>query len=124
MMSSLVKEMLHDLVARRLSIDDRITLYCAIDSLLKAGTVKASDIKLLDLYLCGFSVEEIAIKSFLSTQTTNDILARVVVAIEYASGFLDEIFLNKLSGKYTQNQIKRAREYLIKQSKDFSYENI
>jgi len=124
MMSALIKELLHDYSHNKLDIDTRISIISAIEQLHRSGTFTKQDILLLEYYLRGFSSEEIAVQFFLSTQTVETILSRLLIAIEYLSGHLDELMLRKWSTKYNPRQINYAKECMIKYSKEFTYEAI
>lgn len=115
----LVKELLHDLVHNKLDIDSRVVLVSAIEHIYKSGVCTKKDILLLDLYLCGYSAEEIAMQSVLSTEVVISILARVITAIEHTSGYLDDLFLQRAAQTHTPRQIKYAREYIEQHNKDF-----
>lgn len=124
MVAALCKELLFDLVSNKLSVEDRVSLNVAIEVLIKSGAVKKNELVLLDLYLSGYSAEEIAIVQFLSTETVINILSRLLIAIEYESGYLDELFVQKMSHKYSPRQITLLKKYLEKHGRTFTYETI
>lgn len=49
-----------------------------------------------------------------------EILARIIGAVEYASGYLDEHFVNRVADRYSSHQISRLKDYLTKHGQDFS----
>lgn len=124
LMSSLIKELFVDLAHNRLDIDTRVTLLSALEQLCLSNVFTRNDIVLLDMYLQGFSAEEIGIQQFLSTETVINILSRLCIAVEFHSGYLDQQLLDRWSIKYTSQQIQRAKIFLEKHSKEFTYENV
>lgn len=122
MMSALIREKLHDYAKNKLDIDDRANISAAIEQLYRAGVFNKTEIMFLEYYLRGFLPEEIAIKYFVSTELVINTLNRLMIAIEYTTGDLDELFLRKISAKYNKRQIQQAREFMIKHSKEFTYD--
>jgi hypothetical protein len=121
-MSSLIKELLHDYTKNNLDIDTRVSITYAIESLCKSGVFSKQDIFLLEYYYRGYSAEEIALQFILTTDAVISTLARLLLAIEFSSGYLDEAFLNKISAKYSPRQIQHAKTFMEKYSKEFTYE--
>lgn len=123
-MSALVKELLHDYVKGKLDTDTRITLMYAIEQLYRSKTFTRNEIVFLDYYLRGYSAEEIAIKSFVSTELVVNVLTRLLTAIEHTSGYLDSIFIQKVQHKYTARQITQLKGFLEKHGKQFTCDMI
>lgn len=123
-MASLVKELLADLAHNRLDIDTRITLVSTLEHLCLSKAFTKNDIILLNEFLCGYSAEELALRHFLSTETVISTLSRLCVAVEFHSGYLDQSLLDRWAKKYTPQQVERAKDYLQKYSKEFTYENV
>lgn len=112
-MAGLVKELLLDYALNRLNVDMRSDLTIAIQSALSSFT--QIDARMLNLYLSGYTSEEIA-RMFIriTTAEVEVILERIFTAIETYSGYTDQSFVHKLelTKKYRKGGIRDLNIFL------------
>lgn len=118
-MAGLVKELLLDYGLNRLSIDQRNDLSSAIQQLLSAGVLKATDIYMLNAYISGYTATEIATMFIVTTDVIEQRLTDICSAIEFASGYTDHSFLQKVRQKYTGIRLPDLRLFLKKHGTTF-----
>jgi hypothetical protein len=117
-MAGLVKELLLDYGLNRLSVDMRSDLTIAIQSALSSSVFNTNDAKMLDLYLSGYTAEEIAVIMNMMTAKVNEYLWRIFTAIEEHSGYTDDGFIHKLelTHKYRKSGMRALGVFLEQHS--------
>lgn len=120
-MSGYVKELLLDLAIDRLSIDQRADLSIAIRQTCLSGVFSAADLHYLQLYLQGYTAQDIAEQHMKTTEYVEIILTRLFTAIEHYSGYTDDILINKVinSKKYRRSGIPKLQQLLHMHGKQF-----
>lgn len=113
-MAGLVKELLLDYGLNRLSVDMKSDLTIAIQSALTSDVFNRSDAQMLDMYLSGYTSEEIGQRLNILTAKVNEYLWRIFTAIETISGYTDEAFIHKLelTHKYRKGGIRDLSLFL------------
>lgn len=114
----LIQELLHDASMKRIHIDLYADLAIAVETVFRSGVFGKRDVKILDLYLCGYTVEEIGMSESLHTETIIEILSRLFTAIEETSGYTDQDFIQRMRIKYKNRPlaIKKLQLYLQQRS--------
>lgn len=120
-MAGLVKELLLDYSLNRLSIDMRSDITIAIQSALSSDVFTINDARILNMYLAGYTAEEIALHFMIITTLVEDRLERILTAIEQYSGYTDESFIHKLesTNKYRKRSIHELDIFLKEHSKHY-----
>lgn len=118
-MAGWIKELLLDYGLNRLSIDQRSDISTAINDLINAGVFKRQDIKILDLYIAGYTATEIAEQLITTTDMIEATLVRVFRAVESASGYTDSSFIRKASLRYTERKLSDLSLFLAKHGQRF-----
>ena len=119
-MAGLVKELLLDYAVNRVGVDVRSDLTIAIQTaLLSFGRTEAI---YLNLYLSGYTAQEIAQKTTGITEEVEQTLQRIFTAIEHTSGYTDQNFINRLqlTKKYRKAGIEALNAFLIKHGQQYA----
>jgi len=121
-MSTYVKELLIDLSMNRLPIELRFDLIVAVQQVINSGAFTRREIKYLDMFLQGYSAEEIAQRSLTTTDQIELILSRIMTAIEHTSGYTDNSLYRKIQmrGKYSRLRLLEFKDFLLKQEGVFT----
>lgn len=121
-MSGLAQELLYDATMNRIDIDTYSDFAISIQKVLLSGVFTKKDATILDLYLCGYTVNEIALQQNETTDVIIDILRRLFIAIEETSGYTDDGFIQKIQVKYKHRpaSLERLRLYLQQRSVIFA----
>lgn len=106
-MSGLAKELLLDYAL--LSTEEKIDMELAIEALVKQNVFSITDVYVLDLYIEGYTEEEIARRLHMPVEHTHALLVRMLRAIEYASGYTDHAFVHS---EHTQTLTNRQKDKL------------
>lgn len=122
-MAGYIKELLIDLSMNRLPIELRSDLIVAIQQVINSGAFSAREIKYLDLYLCGYSSEEIAAQFITTTDIINESLSRIMTAIEHTSGYTDITLYRRIQllGKYSRIKLQTLKDFLMQHGEVFTY---
>lgn len=118
-MAGLIKELLLDYGLNRLPIDIRSDISTTISSLVNAGVFKYYELTVLDRYISGYDVIEIAGQLNTTTDRIESDLIRIVKAIETASGYTDTNFVHKYRRRYTEAKLTTLSLFLIKHGQRF-----
>lgn len=120
-MSALVKELLLDYALNRLNVDMRSDLTIAIQNALSSSAFTYIDAKVLDMYLAGYTADEIAAQHMMLTVLVEARLERIFKAIEEHSGYTDEGFIHKLelTKKYRKGGMRELKLFLDEHSKHY-----
>jgi len=121
-MSTYVKELLIDLSMNRLPIELRFDLIVAVQQVINSGVFTRREIKYLDMFLQGYSAEEIAQRVITTTDVIESTLARIMTAIEHISGYTDSSLNRKIQmrGKYSRLRLLEFKDFLLKQEGVFT----
>lgn len=121
-MAGLVKELLLDYALNRLNVDMRSDLTIAIQSALLSDVFTITDAKVLDMYLAGYTADEIAARFMMLTVLVEARLERIFTAIEEHSGYTDESFIHKLesTNKYRKGGIRELDRFLDLHGKSYT----
>ena len=126
-MSGLIKELLLDYALNRLNVDLRSDLTVSIQNVFSSSVFTKVDVRILNLYLSGYTSKEIASMFIVRTVTEiEETLERIFTAIEAQSGYTDQIFLNKieLTKKYRKHGIDKLGIFLVEHSKHYGKHDI
>jgi hypothetical protein len=103
----------------------RVDLVVCIQDAYKYKILSNQDVRFLDLYLSGYTNQEISISENILQDDVDKVLARVFLVLETLIGYTDEEFVNKLRvNKYRKSGILKMEELLALESKDFSKHEI
>lgn len=111
-MAALIKELYNDYSINRLSVEEKSDLAQAIEKAYKKYFINNVDIRILDMYLQGYSVTEICINMRISETYISDRLTSIFIILEMLSGYTDENFLYRMSMKYSPARINKLRDFL------------
>lgn len=114
----LIQELLYDATMKRIHIDLYADLAIAIETVFKSGVFTKEDVMILDLYLCGYNIEEISARKNIHSEDIIQKLNRLFLAIETVSGYSDEDFIQRMRVKYKNRPlaIKKLQLYLQERS--------
>jgi hypothetical protein len=117
-MAGLVKELLLDYSLNRLNVDIKSDLTIAIQNTLISGVFNFNDAQMLNMYLSGYTSNEIALLFMLNTEIIDIQLERIFTAIEQYSGYTDDNFIHKLemTHKYRKGGIRDLTIFLEEHS--------
>ncbi len=121
-MSGLIRELLLDYSLNKLSIDLKSDLTVAIQTVLTSRVFTKQSAIYLDMYLSGYTADEIAIKHIKHTAEIEQELERLFDALEEYSGYTDEAFIHKLcmTYKYRSSGIRDLTTFLSEHSKHYT----
>lgn len=113
-MAGLLKELLLDYALNRLSVDMKSDLTIAIQTALQSDVFNTTDAHMLNMYLSGYTSEEIALRFMTTTAKVNEYLCRIFTAIEDYSGYTDDNFIHTLemTHKYRKSGIRDLTVFL------------
>lgn len=120
-----IKELLLDYGLNRLAIDQKNDIASAIDGLIKSRALATWDIQILDLYISGYTSEEIAntfvfsVHNYITALPTEDIesiLARVILAIATASGYTDDLIIRRAKENQIRTKVPKFITFLQQHS--------
>jgi len=112
-MAGLVKELYLDYSLNRLSIEERSDLSQAIELAYRNRLLQRRDIHILDMYLQGYTVKEIALHCMLLSEKIQNILTRAFIILEVLTGYTDGQFILRIQNKYTPAKIKKLEQFLF-----------
>lgn len=92
------------------STESRADIYSAIQDGLRDKTFSPRDIKLLDLYISGYTSNEIAIEFMLLREEVEATLIRVLKAIEERTQYLDDIIIQRI---FNTHQVTKEQKDTI-----------
>lgn len=121
-MAALVKELLLDYALNRLTVDMRSDLTIAVQSALSSSVFTYNDVRILNMYLSGYTAEEIALQFMIETRMIELQLQRIFTAIEAYSGYTDDEFIHKLelTKKYRKGGMRDLNAFLQEHSKHYT----
>lgn len=119
-MAGLIKEILLDYGLDRLAIDQKNDIVMAINGLIKSKVISKLDLYVLNLYLSGFTAEEIARQYYTTQDIIESTLYRLMQAIESASGYTDDSFIYKIN----KRRQSAAIAFLSTHGKTFSKHDV
>jgi len=103
----------------------RVDLVVCIQDAYKYQILSHQDVRLLDLYLSGYTNVEIGRLENTTTEDVDTKLTRVFRILETLLEYTDEGFINKLRlSNYRKTGISKMEELLAVESKDFSHHEI
>ncbi len=133
MSAAWTKQLLLDYGLNRLSIDQKSDIASAIHGLIQSRVLSPMDVYILDLYVSGYTAVEIAetylfdyYGSIIPLQT-NDVentLARVILAISTASGYTDDIIIERAKQHQIRTRVPKFITYLEQHSTNFMEHDI
>lgn len=108
-MFAYIKELLLDYAHYRLPLETRADIARAIEC-----TCSMQEIKILDLFIQGYSLEEIAVLYVLLTEQVEALLTRILIAIAERSGYTDTLFYQRVerTGKYSKMKMQTLKNFL------------
>lgn len=121
-MAGLVKELLLDYALNRLNVEMHSDLTIAIQSALSSQVFTKVEARILNMYLSGYTSEEISTMLLLTTVAQVDaVLERLFIAIEQCSGYTDESFIHKLEStqRYRKSGIRDLTLFLDQHGKHY-----
>lgn len=120
-MAGLIKQLLLDYAINRLPFEQKTDIATAIHSLQQSRVLSDADLLLLDDYLSGYTVAEIAEQRIDITENIEKNLIRIIHAIEHASGYTDINFIRRIrqEKKYSKTKIPALERYLHKYGQMF-----
>lgn len=126
MSAALVKELLLDLAQHKLTIDTRSDLLTAIKRMYMSGVYTLKDIQILDLYLQGYTVEEIATQYNTFSNSIQELLERLFITIAEISGYNDDLIIQRAVYTYGHRpaKLEEFKHFLKLQGNHFSSHGI
>lgn len=124
-MSGYIRELLLDFSLNRLPVDLRSDLAIAIQQALHSVFTK-TEAKYLDLYLAGYTAQEIAQLKNKTTEYIEQTLQRICTAIEETSGYRDDVLIRKVERDkhYRRSGVRELRTFLTVHGKDFNTHDV
>jgi hypothetical protein len=122
MTAALIKHLLLDASLCKLSFELNADLISAVQNVLVSGAFNDQNIAWLDLYLSGYTAEDIAERYVTTVADVNVVLERIFVAIAQTSGYTDELFVQHTcqTRKVSPYQLDKMRKYLMQESQNFT----
>lgn len=106
-MAALIKELLQDYAQNRLDVTTRIDIQISIERLYKTGQITYEHIKLLDMYLGGYTISELLYLN----PGASDMIIKTLFLLEKESGYKDSSFISYGIDIYPKyNKIRSALE--------------
>lgn len=127
MTTALIKELLLDASLNKLSFELNADLISAVEKVLLSGVFTDQDIAWFDLYLCGYTAQDIAEWYTTTIDIVTASLNRLFLAIANTSGYTDESFIHRIKSarSITENQLRKIQHILDQQSNNYiEYERV
>jgi hypothetical protein len=120
--AGLIKEKFMDYSLHRLSLDEYIDLDIARRALYTSDAFTLQETSYFDLYLMGYTLEEIAAYYHTNRDVIQLALERIFIALEAISGYEDRKFLYTMGLKY--RRIKELEAFLESHAKNFTIHSL
>ena len=113
MSSAYCKELLQDMALNKVPLDTKADLLNAIRELYLEKILKPRDVLILNYYLSGFSIQEIAPMFSSYSKEIEDVLDRTITAIAYSSNYTDDFILQRVQmSKQPRSKKENAKKVL------------
>ena len=121
-MAALIKELLLDAALNKLHVDMHSDLVLAIQSAYVSKVLSAQDIKILDLYLSGYTANEISVQEIKITEEIETILERIFRIVEEHANITDKKFLDSLykTQRYRKSGLQKLELFMSEHGKVFN----
>jgi len=128
-MAAWIKELLLDYGLNRLSPDQKTDILTAIDGLIKSRALSPIDVWMIHAYIAGYTAEEIAsllynIQWSITSEQVEKELYRMMVAIATASGYTDDILIQRAKRNKLPTKLAAFTKFLDNTGKDYQRHSI